>query len=145
MDSKKLTALPSSNQQGTSRVSDATMIATSRNAPSMLEILSSTASRTRKDYTSSARPGKVLSQLQRLPDQAPIASRRSKANMSTTRGISTSSVDSMPSLSTTLGLKSTRLLQNPFAVSGLRVQALVSGLLYSKIQRQRLLTDLGLL
>jgi hypothetical protein len=33
------------------------------------------------------------------------------------------------------GLKSTRLLQNPFAVSGLRVQALVSGLLYSKIQR----------
>jgi hypothetical protein len=31
-----------------------------------------------------------------------------------------------------------------FAVSGLRVQALVSGLLYSKIQRQRLLTDLGL-
>jgi hypothetical protein len=31
-----------------------------------------------------------------------------------------------------------------FAVSGLRVQALVFGLLYSKIQRQRLLTDLGL-
>jgi hypothetical protein len=31
-----------------------------------------------------------------------------------------------------------------FAVSGLWVQALVSGLLYSKIQRQRLLTDLGL-
>jgi hypothetical protein len=31
-----------------------------------------------------------------------------------------------------------------FAVSGLRVQALVSGLLYSKIQRQRLLMDLGL-
>jgi hypothetical protein len=33
------------------------------------------------------------------------------------------------------GLKSIRLLQDPFAVSGLRVQALVSGLLYSKIQR----------
>jgi hypothetical protein len=33
------------------------------------------------------------------------------------------------------GLKSTRLLQYPFAVSGLRVQALVSGLPYSKIQR----------
>jgi hypothetical protein len=33
------------------------------------------------------------------------------------------------------GLKSTRLLQNPFSVSGLWVQALVSGLLYSKIQR----------
>jgi hypothetical protein len=32
----------------------------------------------------------------------------------------------------------------PLTVSGLRVQALVSGLLYSKIQRQRLLTDLGL-
>jgi hypothetical protein len=31
------------------------------------------------------------------------------------------------------GLKSTRLLKDPFAVSGLRVQALVSGLLYSKI------------
>jgi hypothetical protein len=31
------------------------------------------------------------------------------------------------------------------AVSGLQVQALVSGLLYSKIQRQRLLKDLGLL
>jgi hypothetical protein len=31
-----------------------------------------------------------------------------------------------------------------FAVSGLRVQALVSGLLYSMIQRQRLLTDLEL-
>jgi hypothetical protein len=30
-----------------------------------LAILSSTASRTRKDYTSSARPGKVPSQLQR--------------------------------------------------------------------------------
>jgi hypothetical protein len=41
------------------------------------------------------------------------------------------------------GLKSTRLLQNPFAVSGLRVQALVSGLLYPKIQRQRLLTHPG--
>jgi hypothetical protein len=60
-DSKKLAALPSSNQQGTWRVSDATMIATSRNAPSTLVILSSVASRTRKDYTSSARPGKVLS------------------------------------------------------------------------------------
>jgi hypothetical protein len=33
------------------------------------------------------------------------------------------------------GLKSIRLLQDPFAVSGLRVQAPVSGLLYSKIQR----------
>jgi hypothetical protein len=65
MDSKKLAALPSSNQQGTSRVSDATTIATSRNAPSTLEILSSAASRTRRDYTSSARPGKVPSQLQR--------------------------------------------------------------------------------
>jgi hypothetical protein len=43
------------------------------------------------------------------------------------------------------GLKSVRLLQDPFAVSGLRVQALVSGLVYSKIQGSRLLTDLGLL
>jgi hypothetical protein len=63
--SKKLAALPSSNQQGTWRVSDATMIATSRNAPSMLDILSSAVSRTRKDCTSSAPPGKVPSQLQR--------------------------------------------------------------------------------
>jgi hypothetical protein len=55
--------------------------------------------------------------------------------MSTTRGISTSSVDSTPSLSTTRGLKSARLLKDPFAVSGLQVQALVFGLLYSKIQR----------
>jgi hypothetical protein len=31
------------------------------------------------------------------------------------------------------GLKSTRLPQNPLAVSGLRAQALVSGLLYSKV------------
>jgi hypothetical protein len=65
MDSKKLAAPPSSNQQGTLRVSDATMIATSRNAPSTLVISSSTASRTRKDYTSSVRLGKVPSQLQR--------------------------------------------------------------------------------
>jgi hypothetical protein len=47
------------------RVSDATMIATSRNAPSTLAISSSVASRTRKDYTSSARHGKVPSSLQR--------------------------------------------------------------------------------
>jgi hypothetical protein len=33
------------------------------------------------------------------------------------------------------GLKSTRLPKDPFAVSGLRVQALVFGLLYSKIHR----------
>jgi hypothetical protein len=64
-DSKKLAALPSSNQQGTCRVSDATTTATSRNTPSTLAISSSVASRTRKDYTSSAPPGKVLSQWQR--------------------------------------------------------------------------------
>jgi hypothetical protein len=61
MDLKKLAVPPSSNQQGTSRVSDATTIATSRNTPSTLVILSSAASRTRRDYTSSARPGKVPS------------------------------------------------------------------------------------
>jgi hypothetical protein len=43
------------------------------------------------------------------------------------------------------GLKSARLLEDPFAVSGLRVLAPVSRLPYSKIQRSRLLTDLGLL
>jgi hypothetical protein len=42
------------------------------------------------------------------------------------------------------GLQSIRLLKDPFAVSGLRVQALVSGLLHSKIQSMRLLMDLGL-
>jgi hypothetical protein len=61
MDSKKLAAPPSSSQQGTLRVSDATMTTTSRNAPSMLVISFSAASRTQKDYTSSARPGKVPS------------------------------------------------------------------------------------
>jgi hypothetical protein len=61
MDSKKLAVPPSSSQHDTLRVSDATTIAPSRNAPSMLVILSSAASRTRKDYTSSARPGKVPS------------------------------------------------------------------------------------
>jgi hypothetical protein len=62
---KKLAAPPSSNQQGTWRVSDATTIASSRNAPSTLVISSSVASRTRMDYTRSAHPGKVPSQSQR--------------------------------------------------------------------------------
>jgi hypothetical protein len=65
MDPKKLVALPSSSQQGTYKVSNATMIATSMNAPTTLAISSSAASRTRKDYTSSARHGKVPSQSQR--------------------------------------------------------------------------------
>jgi hypothetical protein len=65
MDSKKLVALPLSNQQGTWRVSDATTTATSRNAPSTLAISSSVVSRTQKDYTSSATPGKVPSPWQR--------------------------------------------------------------------------------
>jgi hypothetical protein len=60
--SKKLAALPSSNQQGSWRVSDATTIAMSRNTPSTLAISSSVASRTRKDYTSSTPPGKAPSQ-----------------------------------------------------------------------------------
>jgi hypothetical protein len=38
MDLKKLTASPSSSQQGTLKVSDSIMIATSRNIPSMLVI-----------------------------------------------------------------------------------------------------------
>jgi hypothetical protein len=64
-DSKKLVVLPSSNQLGTLRVSEATTIATSRNTPSTSAISSSIASRTQKDYTSSARHEKVPSQLQR--------------------------------------------------------------------------------
>jgi hypothetical protein len=42
------------------RVSDATMITTSRNVPSTLVISSSATFITRKDYTSSARHGKSL-------------------------------------------------------------------------------------
>jgi hypothetical protein len=64
--------------------------------------------------------------------------------MSATHGTSTSSVDSTHSLSTTLGVQVYTTTPGLFAVSGLRVQALVSGLLYSKIQHQWLLTDLGL-
>jgi hypothetical protein len=45
---------------------------------------------------------------------------------------------------TTPGFKSTRLHQHPSAVSGLRVLALVSGLLLSKIQPAWLPTDPGL-
>jgi hypothetical protein len=63
--SKKLGAPLSSNQQGTWRVSDATTIAMSRNAPSTLVISSSVVSRTRKDFTSSGRLGKVPSLWQR--------------------------------------------------------------------------------
>jgi hypothetical protein len=95
-----------------------------------LAISSSVVSRTRKDYTSSAPPGKVPSQLQRCPGRAPTGSRHLKAKMSTTRGTSTSSVGSTPK-STRLpwGLKYTRLHQDPSAVSGLRALAPVSGLL----------------
>jgi hypothetical protein len=41
----------------------------------------------------------------------------------------------MCSLSTTLGAQVYMTTADSFAVSGLRVQALVSGLLYSEIQR----------
>jgi hypothetical protein len=51
----------------------------------------------------------------------------------------------MCSLSTTLGVQVYTNTPGFSAVSSLQVQAPVSGLLYSKIQRQRLLTDLGLL
>jgi hypothetical protein len=64
--SKKLAASPSSNQQGTWRVSDATTTATLRNTPLTLAISSSVASRTRKDYTSSAPPGPGSYRLQTL-------------------------------------------------------------------------------
>jgi hypothetical protein len=65
MASKKLAALPSSNQQGTWRVYGANTTAMSRNAPSTLAISSSVVYRTRKDYTSSAPLGKVPSLWQR--------------------------------------------------------------------------------
>jgi hypothetical protein len=69
------------------------------------------------------------------PDQAPIASRHLKAKTSATRGTSTSSVGSMRSLSTTQGAEVYTTTLESFAVSSLRVQALVSRLLYSEIQR----------
>jgi hypothetical protein len=47
----------------------------------------------------------------------------------------TSSVDSTHSLSTTLGAHVYTTTPEPLAVSGLQVQALVSRLLFSKIQR----------
>jgi hypothetical protein len=47
----------------------------------------------------------------------------------------TSSVDSSHSLSTTLGAHVYTTTLGPLAVSSLQVQALISGLLYSKIQR----------
>jgi hypothetical protein len=47
----------------------------------------------------------------------------------------TNSVGSTHSLSTILGAQVYTTTPGPFAVSGLRVQALVSGLLHSKIQR----------
>jgi hypothetical protein len=49
--------------------------------------------------------------------------------------MSTSSVGSTHSLSTTLGAQVYMITIEPFVVSGLRVQELVSGLLYSEIQR----------
>jgi hypothetical protein len=65
--------------------------------------------------------------------------------MSTTRGTLTNSVDSTPSLHNYTGGSSLYdYSKTPFAVSGLQVQALVSGLLHSRIQPTRLLTDLGL-
>jgi hypothetical protein len=69
-----------------------------KKAPSTLVILSSVASKPWKDYTSSARPGKVPSQLQRCPDRAPTASRHLKAKTLATRETSTNSVDSTHSL-----------------------------------------------
>jgi hypothetical protein len=66
---------------------------------------------------------------------APIASRHLKATTSATRGMLTNSVGSTHSLSTILGAQVYTTTPGPFAVSGLRVQALVSGLLHSKIQR----------
>jgi hypothetical protein len=64
---------------------------------------------------------------------------------SVTHGTSTSCVASMRSRSTTLRVQVYMTTPGLSVVSGLPVLALVSGLLFSKIQRQRLLTDLGLL
>jgi hypothetical protein len=60
MDSKKLAVPPSSNQQGTSRVSDTTMIATSRNAPSTLAISSSAHPEQRRNAQAQLAMGRSL-------------------------------------------------------------------------------------
>jgi hypothetical protein len=65
---------------------------------------------------------------------------------SATRGMPTSCVASTRSHSTTpLRVQVSTSTHRLFAVSGFSVPTLVSELLFSKIQRQRLLTDLGLL
>jgi hypothetical protein len=115
-----------------------------RNAPLTLVILSSAASRTRKDYTSSAHPGKV-------PSVAKVTGPGSY-HLQTLEGEDANNSWNIDQLcrfyaqSTRLhrGLQSIRLLKDPFAVSGLQGQALVSGLLHSRIQPMWLLTDLGL-
>jgi hypothetical protein len=64
---------------------------------------------------------------------------------SATRGTSTSYVASTRSLSTTPRVQVYTTTPGLRVVSGLSVLSLVYGLLHSKIQHQRLLTDLGLL
>jgi hypothetical protein len=58
-----------------------------------------------------------------------------RVTMSATHGTSTGSVDSTRNLSTTLGVQVYTTTPGPFAVSSLQAQALVSELLYYKIQR----------
>jgi hypothetical protein len=96
--SKKLVASPSSNQQGTWRVSDATTITTSRNAPSTLAISSSVASETRKDYTSSAPPWEGPFIVAKVTRPGSYRLQTLEGEEVTTRGTSTSSVGSTPSL-----------------------------------------------
>jgi hypothetical protein len=67
-----------------------------------------------------------------------------KAMTSATHGMSTSCVASTCSHSTNLWVQVYTTTHGLLAVSGLPVLALVSRLLFSKIQCQRLLTDLGL-
>jgi hypothetical protein len=96
-------------------------------------ISSSAASRTRKDYTSSARHGKSLHSCKgdRTRLLPPPDTRRRRHQQLVERRPALSVVRVVSRL--LWGLKSTRLPQDFFAASGLRVQALVSGLL-SKIQ-----------
>jgi hypothetical protein len=89
-------------------------------------------------------PWEGLFSVSKVTGPGSYASKHLKAMTSTTRGTSTSCVASTRSRSTTR-VQVSMTTHGLFVVSGLSVLALVSGPLFSKIRRQQLLTDLGLL
>jgi hypothetical protein len=111
------------------------MIAASRNAPSTLEISSFATSRTRKKHK--------LSSPWEGPFTAAKVTRPGSYRLQTLEGEDVNNswnIDQLYrfytySIDYPRGSSLHDYSKTPFAVSGLRVQALVSGLLYSKIQR----------